>query len=434
MEIIIRGAELGGSIKAIASKSQAHRLLICSALSDAPADILCPESSDDIGATVRCLNALGAKIIRTEAGFHTLPISSVSDNCLLDCGESGSTFRFLLPIACALGVSAAFYSSGRLPERPLSPLYEELLSHGCRLSEQGKVPLRCEGLLKSGKYSISGSISSQFISGLLFALPLLTGDSELELTGEIESRSYIGLTLSALSKFGINIAEEDNRFFIKGDQKYISPGSAVVEGDWSNAAFWLCAGALSQKPVTCVGLDKNSAQGDAAVLKLLEAFGANVRIDENGATVSGGCLRGTGIDARDIPDLVPVLASLACVSEGTTVIKNAGRLRYKESDRLKAVESILKALGADISQTEDGLVISGKERLSGGRVSSFGDHRIAMTASIIAARCEDPVILEGAEAVKKSYPDFFTDYSRLGGNVEIYERSAARCHPHTEKT
>lgn len=418
VDIIIQGTGLGGTVKAIASKSMAHRLLICSALSDKPVELICGGSSEDIEATVRCLNALGACITKTDLGFHIVPISAASPNALLDCGESGSTYRFMLPIACSLGVNAAFHTSGRLPQRPLSPLYEELTAHGCSLSAQGTVPLRCTGRLEHGKYTLSGGISSQFISGLLFALPLLSGDSMLEITGQIESRPYVDLTLSALSEFKIDISEEENRFFIKGNQSFVSPGRAVVEGDWSNAAFWLCAGAISDKTVTCTGLNTASLQGDRVVLDILKSFGANVKIHDDGITVSGGGLRGIEIDARHIPDLVPVLATVASVSGGKTQIKNAGRLRFKESDRLYAVEETLKALGADIRQTGDGLVINGKELLPGGRVSSFGDHRIAMSAAIAASRCRKPVVITGAEAVDKSYPGFFSDYMSLGGCVK----------------
>lgn len=417
MNIIIKGTGLSGTVDAIASKSQAHRLLICSALSHAPVELICGESSADIEATVRCLNGLGAGITKTEMGFHITPISAAPRSASLDCGESGSTLRFMLPIACSLGVDAAFYSSGRLPQRPLSPLYEELKAHGCSLSDQGTVPLRCSGQLLHGIYTISGSVSSQFISGLLFALPLLSGDSVLEITGQIESRPYIDLTLSALSKFQINIQEEENRFLIDGNRKYLSPGKAVVEGDWSNAAFWLCAGAISDRPVTCTGLNQDSPQGDRAILELLKALGANVEICEDSVTVWGGSLTGMEIDARQIPDLVPVLAAVASVSKGKTLIKNAGRLRFKESDRLKAVEETLKTLGADIRQVEEGLIISGKERLNGGRISSFGDHRIAMSGAIIAGRCSEPVIITGAGAVNKSYPAFYGDYISLGGSV-----------------
>lgn len=423
MDIVIKKAELSGSVKAIASKSQAHRLLICSALSEVPTELKCEESSEDIDATVRCLNALGAVITKTALGFHVIPISEVSKNPVLHCGESGSTLRFLLPIACALGADATLYSSGRLPERPLSPLYEQLIAHGCRISEQGKVPLKSSGRLASGRYSISGSISSQFISGLLFALPLVNGDSELELTGTIESRPYIDLTISALSKFGISLFNEGNLFHIKGGQRYVSPLSVNVEGDWSNAAFWLCAGAISQKPITCKDLDLNSRQGDRGIIDVLKAFGAEISISDSSVTVSGGNLKGIDIDAENIPDLIPVLAAVASVSQGKTTIRNAQRLRIKESDRLAAVTDTLGKLGADIVQTEDGLIITGNEMLEGGRVIAFGDHRIAMTAAVTACRCREPVTISGAEAVNKSYPSFFSDFSSLGGQIDTADRS-----------
>lgn len=420
MEVIINKSRLGGTIKAIASKSQAHRLLICGALSDAPGHIVCSESSADIDATVNCLTALGARITKTDDGFHVVPIDleNVPAGTPLDCGESGSTLRFMLPIVCALGSESALFASGRLPQRPLSPLYEELSANGCVLSPQGDVPLKCRGRLRSGQYKLSGNVSSQFISGLLFALPLLDGDSELELIGPVESKPYIDMTLSALARYGIKIKREKKHYYIAGCQRYHSPGLVEVEGDWSNAAFWLCAGAISGRDITCENLNLASLQGDKDVTSLLERFGAKITYEYNCVAVSKGSLHGIEIDARDIPDLVPVLAAVASVSKGTTVIKNAQRLRMKESDRLNSVTETLTALGANIRQTRDGLIILGKKALTGGKVDSFGDHRIAMTAAVAACGCDGEVVIKGAQAVSKSYPAFFEDYSSLDGDVQ----------------
>ena len=412
--------DLNGVVRAIPSKSQAHRALICAALADKATTIECEGGSDDITATAGCLSALGAKIKR-EAGVYVVhPLKrECNDVAILDCGESGSTFRFMLPIVGALGRKASFILKGRLPERPLSPLYEELVRHGAELPPQGSVPFYASGRLAPGPYSLDAGVSSQFVSGLLFALPLLSGDSELQLTGQAESFPYIELTLAMLEIFGIKTEFKNNVFYIPGGQMYCSPGKAYVEGDWSNAAFWLGAGAIGSGSITCTGLNLKSKQGDRAILDILTKFGANIEVKEkdSAVTVSGGKLSGIEIDARDIPDLVPVLAIVGSRAEGTTVIRNAARLRTKESDRLAAVSDILRVLGADADETADGLVIHGGKAFKGGQVSSRGDHRIAMSAAIGASICAEPVVIQGAQAVNKSYPGFFDDLRLLGGLV-----------------
>jgi 3-phosphoshikimate 1-carboxyvinyltransferase len=430
-------AALNGVVRAIPSKSQAHRALICAALADKQTVIECDGGSDDIAATVDCLRALGAKIEREAGAYSVCPLerggsamnggangnSANSGVVTLPCGESGSTFRFMLPIAGALGRKASFDLKGRLPQRPLYPLYEELVRHGCELSPQGSVPFLASGKLAPGRYSLDAGGSSQFISGLLFALPLLEGGSELRLTGQAESFPYIELTLAMLETFGVKIEFSGSVFSIPGGQAYRSPGRTRVEGDWSNAAFWLCAGAIGKGGITCAGLDLRSRQGDRAVLDILAKFGANIEIKESDSEVivSGGKLRGIEIDARDIPDLVPVLSVVAAVAEGTTVIRGAARLRTKESDRLAAVCALLRALGADSAETDDGLVIRGGAALNGAQVSSCGDHRIAMSAAVAASVCEGAVVIQGANAVNKSYPRFFDDLRSLGGSVQELE-------------
>jgi len=420
-DVKVSPCRLNGVVRAIPSKSQAHRALICAALADKPTSIECSGGSDDITATADCLSALGAKIGHEQGVYVVHPLKRDSnDAATLGCGESGSTFRFMLPIASALGRKASFILKGRLPERPLSPLYEELVRHGAELSPQGSVPFLAEGKLVPGRYSLDAGVSSQFISGLLFALPLLDGDSELQLTGQAESFPYIELTLAMLETFGIKTEFKNDIFFIPGGQTYRSPGRAKVEGDWSNAAFWLSAGAIGEGSITCTGLNLKSRQGDRAILDILTNFGASVEFIESDfrVTVSGGKLRGIEIDARDIPDLVPVLAVVAAAAEGTTVIRNAGRLRIKESDRLSAVSGILRALGVDAAETADGLVIHGGKAFKGAQVSSRGDHRIAMSAAIGATVCAEPVVIQGAQAVNKSYPGFFDDLRLLGGSVD----------------
>ena len=431
MEKMLKSPLLGGKIKAISSKSMAHRLLICSAFAENASDIVCEETNADICATAECLNALGANIVREGDSYRVTPIKSITDGASLDCCESGSTLRFLLPVASAIGANARFVMHGRLPERPLSPLFEELEQNGMYLSPQGTNPLMTSGSLRHGDYSIAANVSSQFISGLMFALPLIhkfdgveTDEeifSTLTLLGNIESEPYIDMTLDALAEYGIKFeqgypnydANETKKYIIPTNMKFTSPGGLKVEGDWSNAAFWLAAGAIGKERITVTSLNTASHQGDKAILELLRRFGADVIESGDRVTVTHRKLHGIRIDASQIPDLVPILAVVASVSEGETVIYGASRLRIKESDRLLSVTNMLTALGADISQTSDGLIIHGKSELEGGNVHAMNDHRIAMAAAIASTVCKNSVKIEDARAVSKSYPKFWEDFERL---------------------
>ncbi len=403
MRVTLSPRPLRGVIRAIPSKSQAHRLLICAALADKPTRIACGSLSKDIEATADCLRALGADIDYSGGVFTVRPISSCPEMVELDVGESGSTLRFLLPVVCALGKGARIKMHGRLPERPLSPLWEELERCGAVLSKPRRDILEVRGNLREKRFSIAANVSSQYISGLLFALPIL-GGGEIELLGDIESAGYIEMTLRALRAFGADIKYE-NRCYSLDKGGLSSPGEAAVEGDWSNGAFWLAANALGGGGIALTGLDADSPQGDRAVTEAAAAI-------QKGDAV---------IDARDIPDLVPVLAVLASVSPGTTRFINARRLRIKESDRLATVHEMLSALGADIDETEDGLIVRGREHLRGGSVHARGDHRIAMSAAVAAIACEGEVTIENAESVTKSYPAFWRDYALLGGDVKTEE-------------
>ncbi len=416
MNIRIENSIRGGCVRAPASKSAAHRLLICAALADGPTVLECRDISNDIAATAGCLAALGARIERTENGFFVTPIDRkrLPASAACTCGESGSTLRFLLPVAAALGADADFYPEGRLPSRPLSPLYEEMVAHGVKLSPQGSVPFSVRGKLTAGDYTVAADVSSQFISGLLFALPLVPGESKIHLTGKFESRSYVDMTVDALRRFGVRIGFENNTYSVHGGE-YRTPGNVRAEGDWSNAAFWLCAAAAGEDPVTVTGLNSGSLQGDRAIVDILKDFGAHVELADDSVTVYPSDLRGMRINAENIPDLVPVLAVTACAAAGETVIYNAARLRLKESDRLNAVCALIRALGGEAEETPDGLRISGK-KLSGGVCDSFGDHRIAMSAAVASAQCGGNVTVTGAEAVSKSYPRFWEDLALLGGS------------------
>ena len=410
MELTLSPRPIGGTVASIASKSQAHRLLICAALAWQSTKIICAESSADIDATIRCLAALGADFSRRDGTITVYPMELPRGDRELDCGESGSTLRFLLPVVGALGVGATFRLHGRLAERPLSPLWEEMERHGCRLSRPTPDTLRCEGRLSGGTYQIAGDVSSQFISGLLFALPLTGEESDIMLTSKAESAGYIALTVHALRQFGIAAEQTASGWHIPSGSFYASCGKAAVEGDWSNAAFWLCAGAIS-RPVTVTGLNPDSLQADRKITEILRRFGAEVRSDEFGVHVAPSALHAIEIDARNIPDLVPPIAAVAACARGTTTIFGAERLRIKESDRLKSVADALRAVGGQVEITPDGLQITGCS-LHGGTIDSSNDHRIAMLAGILSSVCSQPITLTGAEAVRKSYPNFWEELKK----------------------
>ena len=406
-----------GCVRIPASKSQAHRLLICAALGGAPVTLWLDGRSRDIDATTACLRALGAEIDFSGEACRVSPIRAVPDAlCHLYCGESGSTLRFLLPVAGALGAHAVFHLEGRLPERPLAPLDEALRAHGMQLRQEGAL-LYAEGQLRSGEFTLPGNVSSQFISGLLLALPRISGESRLRVTGAMQSAAYVDMTLDALRRSGISIEKSSALFRIPGGQHFALPPEARVEGDWSNAAFFLCAGAFSPNGITVSGLSLSSAQGDRAVLDILRRFGAQVDAVEDAVTVRRGALRGIELDAGPIPDLIPVLCVVAAGAEGQTTVRNAARLRLKESDRLATTAQTLRALGAEVRELPDGLVIDGRPALRGGEVSSCGDHRIAMSAAVAASICTAPVTVLGAEAVEKSYPRFWDDLEGLKGDA-----------------
>ena len=401
-----------GVIQIPASKSQAHRMLICAALSREPSRLILDGFSADIEATMQCLEALGARCEETANGLSVTPVGVCPAQARLDVGESGSTLRFLLPVLGALGVQAEIRMHGRLPERPLSPLWEVLEAHGMRLQQDGTI-LHTDGQLIAGDYSLPGNVSSQFISGLLFALPLLGGNSTLTVTGALQSARYVSMTEQALAEAGILTKKDGPVWQIGGGQRYASPAVQTVEGDWSNAAFFLCMGALSATGVTVTGLNSTSLQADRAITEILVRFGAELTVSEDAVTVRRGVLHGITLDAGPIPDLVPVVSCLAALCDGETRVKNAARLRLKESDRLQTTAALLSALGGSVRELPDGLIISGRGRLSGGTADACGDHRIAMSAAMAACGCEGPVTVSGSECVAKSYPAFWEDFASL---------------------
>jgi len=398
MDITISPGKLRGTIRAIPSKSQAHRLLICAAFSDKATYLECPQTNEDIEATARCLNALGAEVRRTDSGYQVTPVTKVPEYTVMDCGESGSTLRFMLPVVCALGVNTTIKMHGRLPYRPLSPLWEELERMGCTLTRPEEDTIQTCGQLRSGNFTISGSVSSQFITGLLFATALMKGDSKITVTGKLESKPYIDMTQLALKTFGVETADLQ----IKGSLPFRSPGEVSVEGDWSNGAFFLSAKALGN-PVEVTNLNPQSPQGDRAVAEILA-------MSETMPTIS----------AADIPDLVPILA-VAFGAKSGAVFTDIARLRLKESDRVASVCEMINHLGAKATATENTLtVFPGKYQSC--IINAVGDHRIAMAAAIAATVASGPVTILGAECVAKSYPAFWQEYQRLGGKYEQYVR------------
>ena len=412
----ITPATLGGTLSAIASKSDAHRLLILAAFSRGETRLVMEQRSEDIDATISCLRALGATIKILPDGVFVRGIERVNENPLLDCGESGSTFRFMLPVACALCERVRFTGSGRLPERPIGELMRVMQVHGVAFSEE-RLPFETAGKLKGGDFALPGNVSSQYLTGLLLALPILNEDSTISLTTRLESAAYVDITLHALKRFGVHILTENGTYAVSGGQVIQSPGTLRVDGDWSNAAFFLAAGALGN-PVRVTGLNPESPQGDKAILTALRKFGTQVEVASDTVTVSPAQLTGCTIDVGETPDLLPILAVLGACAAGETRLVNAARLRLKESDRLASVSAMLRALGGTVEELPDALVITGGT-LAGGTVESCRDHRIAMSAAIASIRCSREVKILGADAVNKSYPAFYQDFNQLGGHADV---------------
>ncbi len=432
---IVRASSIAGSAFPPSSKSAGHRALICAALAALQnrdtgascriARLRETESavlSDDLNATLGALAALGVSSVWDGDALVLKAGVSPDAPAEVDCVESGSTLRFFLPIFAALGVSARFSGRGRLPDRPLGVYADCLPSHGAGLQfspDGGSLPLSLSGRLTGGTYLLPGDVSSQFISGLLLALPLCEEDSDLRLSTPLESADYVHMTLQALSLAGIEIQPLPDGWRIPGGQRY-RPFQTAVEGDWSQAAFLLAAGALGGE-VQIGGLQLDSNQGDRAVLAILRRMGADIQISQEIVHCRRTPLHGVEIDATQIPDLVPILAVAAAVAEGETHITGAARLRLKESDRLAATADGLSRLGAQVEERPDGLILRGRTRLRGGRVSGYQDHRIVMSMAVAALMCEEPVEITSAESVQKSWPSFFADYQRIGGDVHVVD-------------
>ena len=406
MDIRIEPSQLRGTVEIPASKSCAHRALISAALAEGTSVISGVSMSKDIEATIGAMSALGAEFTVDGTTVTVKGISSRMDKAVIDCNESGSTLRFVIPIAAALGTDSRFIGRGRLPQRPIDIYTRELGKNGVKFLTE-TMPYDITGTLKGGIFEIEGNVSSQFVTGLLFALPLLEGNSEIRLTSHLESRPYVDITIDILRRFGITVESSENGFRIAGGQKY-KPYDYRVEGDYSQAAFFYVANALGSE-VNIANLVPDSVQGDRKILEILNETCYNGDI---------GCYRA---DCSDIPDLVPILAVLGAFGSGESVIYNAQRLRIKESDRLVTTAAMLNDLGGDVAVTEDGLIIRPTGRMHGGTIDSAGDHRIVMAAAIAATKTDGAVIIRGAEAAEKSYPDFFKDYIHLGGKANVID-------------
>jgi 3-phosphoshikimate 1-carboxyvinyltransferase len=413
--IIIKPSKLRGTITPPPSKSLSHRAIISSSLcnDDQESYIDNVILSDDIEATINGMKRLGAKIEITEKdnNVYSLRIkgnnNQILKNVNIDCKESGSTLRFIIPVALILAENSTFTGQGKLIERPLDVYYKIFDKNNIKYeNSNGNLPLSIHGNLHGGTYELSGGVSSQFISGLLFALPLLNKDSVIRITDKMESMGYIDLTLDILKKFNINIHNNNYKEFKIYENSQYKSTSYSVESDYSQAAFFLTADAIGND-VNCIGLRYNSLQGDKEIVDIIERFKSAVKGDE------------IIIDASQIPDLVPILTVLGSLKNNiTTKIINAKRLRIKESDRLKAIATEMNKLGANITELEHGLLIKGQNKIKGNAtVNSWNDHRIAMSLAIAATKCEDEIILENYSAVNKSYPQFWNDYKHLGGTV-----------------
>ena len=404
MNIRIRPGVLKGDVEAVSSKSFLHRQMIGAMLSDAPVTIACRGISEDVRASAACAGALGSEVLLSEHAVTVTPCNrSTTDAPVLDCSESGSTARFFLPVAAALRDAFSMTGSGRLPERPMAGLCRAMAARGCVFSGD-RLPLSVRGRLRAGEFHLPGDVSSQYVTGLLLALPLLSGDSRIVLTTPLSSKGYVDITLSVLRRFGVRAEKSMDGFFVPGNQTFAASANMTAEGDWSNAAIWLCANEMGENRVSVSGLDPASVQGDRAVLPCIETMRRESKVK---------------LGVGETPDLLPALAVLACARRGVTVFSGAARLRLKESDRLAACEDLINGLGGDARASADALAVTGAGRLRGGTVSGHNDHRIVMAAAVASLLCAEPITILGAEAVNKSYPDFFADFRKLGGITDV---------------
>lgn len=396
--VFLQNSFLKGDVTAPPSKSAAHRALICSFLAGGgTVNPIIP--SKDMQATVGVINALK------------------ENSSTLNCIESGSTMRFMIPVAAALGRNVTFVGQGSLLSRTAGEYLTLLPKHNVNIEGNGYLPLTISGQLKNGSFEVAGDVSSQYITGLLLALACLEGDSAVILTTPMQSKPYVDMTVKIMGDYGVEVRETDFGYLVHGGQQF-KKLDYTVEGDWSQAAFFLAAGAINGD-VCVTGLDMSSAQGDKAIVDVLKAFGADVRCNENSVSVKKSKMHGAAVNAENIPDLVPIIAVTAAFAQGDTVISGAERLRYKESDRIESVVSNLRALGAEVTETEDGMIIHGGKQLKGARLKGFNDHRILMAFSVAALAVDGNIEIDDAQSINKSYPSYFEDYNMLGGKANV---------------
>lgn len=409
------GTALGGTVALPPSKSYAHRYLFAAAFSEKGAKLLGDFSSRDARATVETLNALGARCVSEENGISVDPVRP-RRSAVCDVGESGSTFRFSVPVAAALGTETEFILHGRLSERPMEALERCLGEHGVRCEKkQGCYVV--SGKLETGKYRIDARESSQYATGLLLALPLLKGESEIEFLSEPSSRGYLDITQDVLERCGAQIERTERGYRIFGKGGYEPPQICKVEGDWSNAAFWMVAGLIGRGGMQIENLARESKQGDRKVSELLSRAGGMLYWEDDVLCVRPSELVGIDFDADDLPDAVPAMAVALGVARGKSRITGVERLKLKESDRLQGVIEIMNALGAKACYKGGVLEIEGVERYRFAELSGRNDHRMVMAGAIASVRAEGGVTLDDADAVGKSYPEFWREFCRMGGSV-----------------
>lgn len=420
-QIKIKPNKLSGSVQVPPSKSMAHRAIICASLASGQSIISGVEYSQDIKATISAMKALGTIIIEHDDYLEIDGTTTFFRNkCDIDCEESGSTLRFMVPISIVCEANVHFTGAGRLGKRPLDVFYnifdQQKIAY---LYKEDVLDLYIQGQLKAGSFEIPGNVSSQFISGLLFALPLMDEDSKIIITSELESKGYIDLTIQMLNQYGIHIENHNyQEFVIKGQQQYTSC-DYHVEADFSQAAFYLVAGALNNN-VVLKGLNLDSYQGDKAAIEILESMGCELVKEEEGYRIVCDQLHSTTIDGSQCPDIIPVIALCCALSKGTTIINNIARLRIKECDRLSATVEVINALGGQAKEENDTMVITGVTCLNGGSVSSYNDHRMAMMEAIASTVCTQDVTIDDKDCVKKSYPSFWEHFKMLKGEYDEF--------------
>ncbi|MCR4925200.1 MAG: 3-phosphoshikimate 1-carboxyvinyltransferase [Clostridiales bacterium] len=417
-KVVLSPSRLKGSVNVPPSKSIAHRAIISACLARGKSRIFNADFSQDILATIDAVKALGARVEteKNEIIIDATDMFSV-ENAVINCRESGSTLRFMLSVAAVGGGNTTFNGEGRLPKRTIAELLKLFESHSVKSSVKDGLPVTISGKLTGGLFEISGDISSQFITGLMFALPLCSEDSTIKLTTKLESKGYIDITISVLADFGIEIQPTNDGWFIRGNQTY-KPNDYTIEADWSQAAFYMGAGLIGSE-LRLKGLNKNSSQGDMAGLEVFRRFGADISWDGDVLLCKPSKRKGIEVDAKQIPDLVPIIAACSALCEGKTVIYGAKRLKLKESDRLFSMADGLQKLGVDAQQTDDGIIIYGAEKIKSADIKGYNDHRIVMAFSVLSLCAEGEVTIDDAQSINKSYPDFFNDYNSLGGKADV---------------